>query len=211
MLTSPKEIVPLQIARCVRAAVPDLGSVRVTTVPDLCAVLCAIRNILDSLRAVGGLASRLVGGRLPRRLERAAQGIGEPPFTGDQGADLGDDRLAAAGRRRLARDRAPWAPMGRLAAGARLGIPRADLLHYAVHCVSPWRALRRLSNRPWRRATPCRAGRPASARRTAPRHRFPGRDRPAGGNLGDQATRRRGLCAVARITDGGDDRRLHLG
>src|SRR2546430_5522746 len=115
MLTIPNEIVPLQMARGARA---DSARLR--------AVFGAIRNILDSLRAVGGLASRPVGGRLPRRLERAAQGIGEPPFTGDQGADLGNDRLAAAGRRRLARDRAPCAPMGGLAAGARLGIPRAD-------------------------------------------------------------------------------------
>jgi len=55
--------------------------------------------------------------------------------------------------------RPPRAPIGRLAARARLGIPGADLLHRAVHRVSARRALCRLSNRPRHGATACGSGR----------------------------------------------------
>src|SRR2546423_11481562 len=199
MLTIPNEIVPLQMARGARA---DSARLR--------AVFGAMPNILDSVRAVGGLASRPVGGRLPCRLECAAQGIGESTVAGDQGADLGDGRLAAASRGGLAPDRAPGAPMGRLAAGARLGIPRTDLLHRALGRLPARRTLRRLSDRPRDRATACGAGRLAAARRTASRDRSPRGGRLAGGNLGDQATRRGGLGAVARAADGSDDRGVHL-
>src|ERR1700674_1450112 len=52
---------------------------------------------IDSVRAVGGLASRPLGGRLACCLECAAQGIGEPALTGDEGGDLGNGRLVATG------------------------------------------------------------------------------------------------------------------
>src|SRR3979411_3540930 len=93
MLTSPNEIVPLQMAR---GALADslLGRVGV-----LRAVLCAIHNILDSLRAVGRPAPRASGGRLPRHLERHAQGVREPARPGDEGPDLGPAPLAPAGPR----------------------------------------------------------------------------------------------------------------
>src|SRR5438309_4444780 len=199
MLTIPNEIVPLQMAREARA---DSARLR--------AVFGAIPNILDSVRAVGGLASRPVGGRLPCRLECAAQGIREPTVAGDQGADLGDGRLAAASRGGLAPDGAPRAPMGRLAPGTRLGIPRTDLLHRALGRLPARRALRRLSDRPRDCAAAGSTGRLAAARRTASRHRSPRGGRLAGGNLGDPATHRGGLGPVARAADGGDDRVVHL-
>src|SRR2546430_10900718 len=133
MLTIPNEIMPLQMARGVLLVLSFPRSRgMVGGGARLGAVFGAIPNILDSVRAVGGLASRPVGGRLPCRLECAAQGIREPIVAGDQGADLGNHRLAAASRSGLAPDGAPRAPMGRLAPGARLGLPRTDLLHRAL-------------------------------------------------------------------------------
>src|SRR5438067_10633385 len=211
MLTIPKEMVPLQMARGVLLVLSlSRSRERVGVGARLGAVFGAIANILDSVRAVGGLAARSPCGRLPRRLECAAQSIGEPTVAGDQGADLGDGRLAAASRGGLAPDGAPGAPMGRLAAGARLGIPRTDLLHRALGRLPARRTLRRLSDRPRDRATACGAGRLAAARGTASRDRSPRGGRLAGGNLGDQATRRRGLGPVARVADGGDDCGVHL-
>src|SRR5438270_9937738 len=114
MLTIPNEIVPLQMAR---------GALLVLSLPRLRgrvgegalrAVVCAIPNILNSVRAVGGPASRPLGGRLPRRLERAAQGIGEPALAGNEGADLGNGPLVAAGCGGLDRDRPPGAALGGL-------------------------------------------------------------------------------------------------
>src|SRR6266568_430311 len=199
MLTIPNEIVPLQIALGVLADLPfSLPRLR------------GMGGWLDSVRAVGGLASRPVGRRLPCRVECAAQGLGEPTFTGDPGADLGNGRLAAARRCDLVPDGAPRAPLGRMAAGARLGIPRTDLLHHALARVSSRRTLRRVSNRPRDGATARGAGRPGSAGRTASHRRSPRRGRLARGNLGDQATRRRRLGPVAGAADGGDDRGLHL-
>src|SRR6266568_2476334 len=172
MLTIPNEIVPLQMALGVLADLPFSPSGlslprlrgRVGVGGRLRAVFGAIPNIkgistasevqlgiggwLDSVRAVGGLASRPVGRRLPCGVECAAQGLGEPTFTGDPGADLGNGRLAAARRCDLVPDGAPRAPLGRMAAGARLGIPRTDLLHHALARVSSRRTLRRVSNRP---------------------------------------------------------------
>src|SRR5438552_7652663 len=150
MLTIPNEIVPLQMALGVladlpfsppRFSLPRLRG-RVGEGGRLRAVLAAIPNILDSVRAVGGLASRPVGRHLPCRVERAAQGLGEPTFTGDPGADLGNGRLAAARRCDLVPDGAPRASLDRLAAGARLGIPRTDLHHHALARVSSRRTLR---------------------------------------------------------------------
>src|SRR5438132_6918524 len=211
MLTIPNEIVPLQRARGFLLVPPPPrsgggcgGGAR------LGAVFGAIANILDSVRAVGGLAARSSCGRLPCRLECAAQGIGESTVAGDQGADLGDGRLAAASRGGLAPDGAPRAAMGRLAPGTRLGIPRTDLLHRALGRLPARRALRRLSDRPRDGATACGAGWPGSAGRTASHRRSPRRGRLAGGNLGDQATRRRGLGPMARAADGGDDRGVYL-
>src|SRR5438128_4703160 len=222
MLTIPNEIVPLQMGLGVLAD-PALWDFSLSPVDlslprlrgrvgegALLAVLGAIPSILDFVRAVGGLASRPVGRRLPCRVECAAQGLGEPTFTGDPGADLGNGRLAAARRCDVVPDGAPRAPLGRLAAGARLSIPRTDLLHHALARVSSWRTLRRVSNRPRDGATACGAGRPGSAGRTASHRRSPRRGCLARGNLGDQATRRRGLGPVARAADGGEDRSVHV-
>src|SRR5207247_7035333 len=102
MLTIPNEIVPLQMALGVLAdlpfsppgfSLPRLGG-RVGVGGRLRAVFGAIPSILDFVRAVGGLAPRPVGRRLPCRVECAAQGIGEPTFTGDPGAELGNGRRA---------------------------------------------------------------------------------------------------------------------
>src|SRR5438105_3056700 len=124
MLTIPKEIVPLQIARGARAdfagALSDLSL-------TLRAVFGAIPNILDSVRAVGGLAARSVGRGLPRRLECAAQGFGKPARVGNEGADLGNGALAAARCSGLDRDRPPGAALGGLAACHRFGVSGADL------------------------------------------------------------------------------------
>src|SRR3989442_9403896 len=149
MLTSPNEIVPLQIARGARAAaVAVLRSACAAAVPDLRAVRCAIPNIkgisidagspwdwgwLHCVRAVGGLASRPVGGRLPRHLECAAQGIGEPAFAGNEGDGVGNRPLAAAGRGGLARNRPTRAPTGGLVSPAGLSGARHPLLSHALH------------------------------------------------------------------------------
>src|SRR2546423_3780732 len=219
MLTIPNEIVPLQIARGVLLVLSlPRSRGRVGVGARLRAVLGAIPNIkgisigwpsqlgrggpLDSVRAVGGLAARSSCGRLPRRLECAAQGLGEPTVAGDQGADLGNHRLIASGRGRLASDRPSRAATGRLAAGARLGLPRTDLLHRALGRLPPRGTLGRVSDRPRDGAAAGGAGRLAAVWRTASRRRSFPRDRPAGGNLGDQATRRRGLGPLARRADG---------
>src|SRR6267143_600373 len=164
MLTIPNEIVPLQIARGARAAErPVLRSVGAVAVPALRAVLSAIPNIkgitigpgirrrlgsLDSVGAVGRSAARLVGGHLPRHLERALEGLGESVVAGDAGSELGHGRLTAAGRGRLGRGGPPRAPTRRMAAGARLRIPGAPLLHHALDRVSAGGALGRLPDRP---------------------------------------------------------------
>src|SRR5260370_8128004 len=101
MLTNPKEIVPLQMAR---GALPDSpppleeGSVGI-----LRAVLCAIDNILNSVRAAGGIASGPAGSRLPRRLERLAQSVREPTRAGDAARDLRRGNPPPCGPTRLAR------------------------------------------------------------------------------------------------------------
>src|ERR1700716_1387604 len=161
MLTSPNEIVPLQMARggLADSLPPPLGEGRVGV---LRAVLCAIHNILDSLRAVGGLAPRPVGRRLPRHLERDAQGVREPARAGDESADLGNGPLPAAGRGGLAPVRPPWTPTRRLAARACLGIPGADLFHRALHRLPARRTLGCLPNRSRHGPAPGGAGRPAS-------------------------------------------------
>src|SRR5260370_26239254 len=100
------------------------------------AVLSAIDNILTSVRAAGGIASGPAGSRLSRRLERVAQSVRKPARAGDQGRDLGSDGLAPCGGRRLGRDRPPRTTPGRLAARARLGLPRTDLLHHTLDPVS---------------------------------------------------------------------------
>src|SRR5438270_8799294 len=131
MLTIPKEIVPLQMAR---GLLPDVSLPRLrgrVGVGALRAVLGAIPNILDSARAVGGLASHPVGGRLPRCVERAAQSVGEPARAGNEGADLGNGALAAARCGCLDRDRPSGAAIGGLAARVRVGAPRADLFRHA--------------------------------------------------------------------------------
>src|ERR1700704_4670647 len=137
MLTNPNEMVPLQIARGARAdsarPLPDLSLTLCFPPPlgegrvgALLAVFGAIPNIKGN--AVSGLAAGPVSGRPPRCLECAAQGIGEPAFSGNEGVDLGNLGLAAADRRGVASDRPTWAPARRLAARARLGISRTDLL-----------------------------------------------------------------------------------
>src|SRR5437660_12851005 len=122
MLTMPNEIVPLQMARGARAdfagALSDLSL-------TLRAVFGAIPNILNSVRAVGGLAARSVGRGLPRRLECAAQVFGEPARAGNEGTDLGNSPLAAARCGGLDRDRPPGAAPGRLAARDHFGVPGA--------------------------------------------------------------------------------------
>src|SRR5438128_2478466 len=183
MLTIPNEMVPLQMARGVLLVLSlPRSRGRVGVGVRLGAVFGAIANILDSVRAVGGLAARSSCGRLPCRLECAAQGIREPTVAGDQGADLGYHRLDAASRGGLAPDRPSRAPMGGLAAGARLGIPRTDLLHRALGRLPSRRALRRLSDRPRDRATACGAGRLDAARGTASRDRSPRGGRLTGGS-----------------------------
>src|SRR6266851_2473044 len=166
MLTNPKEIVPLQMARGPLADSPlaDVG----VGVGVLRAVLSAIDNILNSVRAAGGIASGPAGSRLPRHLERVAQSVREPTRAGDAGRDLGSGNLAPCGGGRLARDRPPRTPPGRLAARARLGHPRADLFHHALDGLPAWRALGRLSHRPGHGAIAGRAGRSAVALRLAP-------------------------------------------
>src|SRR5207237_10219124 len=97
MLTIPKEMVPLQMARGVLLILSlSRSRERVGVGARLGAVFGALANILDSVRAVGGLAARSPCGRLPRRLACAPQSIGERPVAADQGARLGDRRRAAA-------------------------------------------------------------------------------------------------------------------
>src|ERR1700704_2168804 len=157
MLTNPNEMVPLQIARGARAdsarPLPDLSLTLCFPPPlgegrvgALVAVFGAIPNIKGN--AVSGLAACPVGGLPPCRLERAAQGVGEPTFAGNEGADLGNAGLAAAGRCGLASDRPPGPPARWLAARAGLGVPGADLLHRPLHGIPTRRALGGLSDRP---------------------------------------------------------------
>src|SRR5260370_29938415 len=143
MLTNPKEIVPLQIARgaLVDSPLPDVALPRsrgrVGVAARLCAALCAIENILDSLRAVGGPASRSVGGRLPRHLERAAQSFRKSTCAGRAGAHSRNDRGAAAGRHRLALERSARAAPRGMVDRDRLGGGRANLLYHALSPGSP--------------------------------------------------------------------------
>src|SRR6266849_8785835 len=119
MLTNPNEIVPLQIARGVLEDSPSWDVSLPLSFPPrpgegrvgalLRAVLCAIRNILNSVRAAGGPAPGPIGRGLPRYLERVAQGLREPPRAGDKGAQLGHGPLPAAGRCGLASIRSPAA------------------------------------------------------------------------------------------------------
>src|SRR5260370_12775764 len=152
MLTNPKETVPLQMARGPLADSPlaDVG----VGVGVVRAVGADIEKILNSVRAAGGLASGPAGSRLPRHLERVAQSVREPTRAGDAGRDLGSGNLAPCGGGRLARDRPPWTPPGRLAARARLGGPGADLFHHALDGLPARRALVRLSHRPRHPPTP---------------------------------------------------------
>src|SRR5438309_5452155 len=220
MLTIPNEIVPLQIARGDLADSPlSDGSLRLAFAPplgegrvevDLRAVLWAIDNILNSLRAVGGLAPRLVGRRLPRHLECDAQGVREPARAGDESAHLGNRPLAAAGRGGLAPVRPSWTPTRRLAARARLGIPRADLFHRALHRLPSRRTLGCLSHRPRHGPASGSAGRPASPWRTIASERRARRARVAGRHLGGPATLDCRLGALAGAADRSHDRRLHV-
>src|SRR3984893_583323 len=220
MLTSPNEIVPLQIARAGLAdsPLPDAslscsfpsppGEGRVGAL--LRAVLCAIHNILDSVRAADGLAPRPLGRGLPRDLERDAQGVREPARAGDEGADLGSRPLAAAGRCGLASVRPPGPPTRRLADCARLGLSGTDLLHHALHRLSTRGALGRLSNRPRHGPPPRGPCRGDTAGRTVARAGNPGRLRVACRDLGGPSTIQRRVGPVAGAADRRHDRRIHV-
>src|SRR5260370_8194276 len=135
MLTNPKETVPLQMARGPLADSPlaDVG----VGVGVLRAVRSAIDNILNSVRAAGGIASGPAGSRLPRHLERVAQSVRKPARAGDQGRDLGSGNLAPFGGGRLARDRPPRTPPASLAAPAPPAGPRPNPFHHAPDAPPP--------------------------------------------------------------------------
>src|SRR5438874_13152881 len=81
MLTIPKEIVPRQMARGVRAAfdvrsaIPDTENITIGGGVDAPAAAASV----DSARAPGGPPSGSGGGRAARHLDRAAEGVGAPP------------------------------------------------------------------------------------------------------------------------------------
>src|ERR1700694_5675193 len=229
MLTNPSEVVPLQIARAGLAdslladrSLPKLslselslprlrGRVGVGVVGALLrAVLCAMHNILDSVRAAGGLAPSPLGRRLTRHLERDAQGVREPAGAGDEGADLGHGPLSAAGGRRLASVRPPRTPARRLADCARLGVPGADLFHRAIYGLSTRGALGCLSNRPRHGTASGGACGRDSAGRTVARTGNPGCHRVAWRDLGGPATIQRRVGPLAGAPDRSQDRGLHV-
>src|SRR2546429_7451991 len=81
MLTIPKEIVPRQMARGVRAAfdvrsaIPDIENITIGGGVDAPAAAPSV----DSARAPGGPSIGSGRGRAARHLERAAEGVGAPP------------------------------------------------------------------------------------------------------------------------------------
>src|SRR3989442_13335548 len=80
MLTIPKEIVPRQMARGVRAAfdvraaITDTENITIGGGVDAPAAAASI----DSARALGGASTGSGRGRAARHLERAAEGVGAP-------------------------------------------------------------------------------------------------------------------------------------
>src|SRR2546425_3619702 len=80
MLTIPKEIVPRQMARGVRApfdvraAITDTENITIGGGVDAPAAAASI----DSARALGGASTCSGRGRAARHLERAAEGVGAP-------------------------------------------------------------------------------------------------------------------------------------
>src|SRR2546430_11615871 len=159
MLTIPKEIVPRQMARGVRAAF-DFGA----AIADIENITIGLRcrragaASIDSPRAPGGPSPGSGGGRAARYLERAAEGLGAPAGPRHPGGEPERRDLPPRPGRGLVLAGEAGPDADGMAGCPGFGRPRAPLLHRVVDRLSTRRTFGRLPDRQGDRAA-ARGGR----------------------------------------------------
>src|SRR2546430_14864549 len=133
MLTIPKEIVPRQMARGVRAAfdvrsaIPDAENMPNGGGVDAPAAAASV----DSARAPGGPSIGSGRGRAARHLERAAEGVGAPAGSRRPGGESERRDLAPHTGRGLVVAGTAGLDVARTVGWSWIGRPCARPLHYA--------------------------------------------------------------------------------
>src|SRR2546426_8816809 len=136
MLTIPKEIVPRQMARGVRAAfdvraaITDTENITIGGGVDAPAAAASI----DSARAPGGASIGSGRGRTARHLERAAEGVGAPAGSRHPSSEPERGVLAPRPGRALVVAGGAGVDADGMACCCGIGGPPGALLHLRVDC-----------------------------------------------------------------------------